>query len=93
MAFFSVKRGFGRLDVFVAGTGSVKERLGVTEGFLGMFLEDVKKTSLSSYAAAPYPVSWEALDFKACTTVEEDIAALQRAGFQIWTETHGTKQR
>lgn len=86
VAFFTIKRGFGRLDAFVAGTGPVKERFGVTESFMRVFLEDMKRTSISSYAAGPYPVSWETVDFQGCSTAEEDIAALQRAGVQLWTE-------
>lgn len=87
MAFFTIKRNSGRLDAFVAGTGSVKERIGVTEGFMQAFLEDMRKTSLSSYGAAPYPVAWEVVDLQGCSTPEEDIAVLQRAGVQIWTGT------
>jgi len=92
VAFFTIKRGFGRLDAFVAGTGSVKQKLGVTEAFMEAFFEDMKKTSLSSYAAAPYPVGWETLDFQGCSTPEEDVVALQRAGVQIWTDTPGPQR-
>jgi hypothetical protein len=86
VAFFVVKRGFGRLDVFVAGTGPLRERIGMTEELVRVFMEDMKKTSLDSYSRAPYPVEWTHVDVQSRTSLEDQIGALQQAGVQLWTD-------
>jgi len=81
VGFFVVKRGSGRLDIYVAGTGPLKWRPNVTPELVRAFMADMKSTMTSD---GPYPVEWQTVDFHACTSAEEDVAALQRAGVQIW---------
>lgn len=81
VAFFIVRRGSGGLDVYVAGTGPLRSRLNVTADFVRAFMDDMKRTMGQG---APHPIEWGAVDFNGCASAQEDVAALQRAGVQIW---------
>ena len=85
IAFFLVKRGSGSLDIFVAGTGRLQEKLGVTPGFVRLFMDDMRRMRMTQSSKLPYPVEWEQVDLQDCTTVQELAAALQRAGVKIWS--------
>lgn len=91
LAFFTVKRGFGRLDVMASGTGPLSEKIGVTEDFVRLFMEDMRKTSLASFSKAPYLVEWAQVDVQSGPSVKDQIRELQKAGVQIWTDgtSHG----
>lgn len=81
VALFIVRRESGGLDIYVAGTGPLRWRPGVTADFVRAFMADMKRTMGQD---APHPVEWQTVAFNGCSSAQEDIAALQRAGVQVW---------
>ena len=84
VAFFTVRRGTSRLDVFVAGTGKLQSRTALTPEFVQAFMQDMRQFSLKRNDL-DYPVEWDVVNLQSCCSVEDDVRALQRAGVGIWT--------
>lgn len=89
IAFILIRRGVGRLDAIVTGTGEVKSRTDISEEFWRQFTADMKKTSIEAEGLLPsYTIEWVEVDV-AAETIKDQIALLQRAGVQIWTGGEG----
>lgn len=89
VSFFTIRRGSGRIDAFVSGTGRLQARIGVSEEFVRRFMDDMRATAADNRNKVPYPTTWERVDLSGCRTIVEDVEALKKAGVPIWSEVEG----